>query len=137
MGSNVLVQGSVEVNPTLCPPGPGIDQTIVQLGLGTCGTQGVAYSNHLATKVDIATTGVVGNAFVSLPLGQFSAIEFLYLFSSARIRLRYTLPDASTTISPDIEGLCLQQFARGVNAPTAIEASGIARISIVAAGNPA
>lgn len=138
MSRSILVRGSVEVDPGACLAASGaVDRTIRQLALrGSCG-QGVFFQNHLVTDVDIATAGVVGAAFVALPLGQFSAIEFLYIVTSARVRLRYTLPDASTAISPDIEGLHLVQFARSPNAPTAVEASGVARIDIVAAGNAA
>ena len=72
------------------------DQTTKPLGLGPAGsmsggccTGGMTYDEAATFSTSIATIGAVGAAFVDLPaLNAFTAIEFLRLVSSARVRLR-------------------------------------------------
>lgn len=120
------------MNP--CAPVGGVDQCVRQLILGT-GDQGLQYEGSVVTRITVATAGAVGAAFAPIDaLNQFTSIEFLYLVSTARIRLRSTRPDLTTTDSPDIEGIQIYQFPRAPNSPTAIEVSGVATLDIIAAG---
>lgn len=137
MTQSVAVNGSIVVGSGLCTPSTGgVDQCVRQLVLGHCGAgQGLTYESTVVTQISVSTAGSVGDEFAALDvLSQFTAIEFLFLQSSARIRLQFTLPGGGTTTSPDIEGLQIYQFARSPNAPSAIEASGVATLDIIAAG---
>jgi len=139
MAQNVAVNGSIIVGGGVCVPASGVDQCVRQLLLGgACADGGLAYQSSIVTKVSIATAGNVGDAFVALAaLAQFSSIEFLFLQASARMRLRWTVPGPTVIVSPDLEGLQIYQFSRAPNAPTLIEASGVATLDIIAAGVPA
>lgn len=137
MGQNVSVRGSVVVGSGICvPPTGAVDQCVRQLMLGgSCGDQGLSYESSIVAQLSVSTAGAVGDAFAAIAaLSQFTAIEFLCVEASSRIQLRFTLPDASTTDTPNIEGLQIYQFSRSPNAPTALAASGVATLDIIAAG---
>jgi hypothetical protein len=56
---------------------------------GLCCDAGLSYDQATAFSTSIATAGLVGAVFVDVPgLDQFTAIEFLRLVSTARVRLR-------------------------------------------------
>lgn len=136
MSQSVSVRGSILVGLTPCVSPSSIAQCTRELVLGgACGDQGLIYEGTVVSRLSIATAGAVGANYVALPpLGQFTAIELLQLSASAQFRLRFTLPDASQVTTADLIGLQLYQFARSPNAPTAIEASGVATLDIIAAG---
>lgn len=90
MSKNVSIRGSLLVSEGGCG-GCSSDQTTKPLSLGGsgCCDAGLSYDHAVAFDTSVATIGAVGAAFVDVPgLDQFTAIEFLELESSARIRLR-------------------------------------------------
>lgn len=136
MAQTVDIQGTITTGDGICSPSGQVNQCVRALLLGgACAGVGLQYESTLVTRITVATAGAVGAAFVAIPaLQQFTAIEFLYLLSNAQVQLRYTLPDASTTVTPNLTGLQISQFSRSTLAPTAVEVSGTATIDIIAAG---
>lgn len=96
MSKTVSIHGNLTVTDGAGCGGCSTDQVTKPLGLGPpgsmssgCCTGGLTYDEAATFSTAIATVGAIGAQFVDLPaLNAFTAIEFLRLVSSARIRLR-------------------------------------------------
>lgn len=91
MSKNVSIRGSLLVSEGACG-GCSSDQSTKPLSLGGssgCCDAGLSYDHAVAFSTAIATVGLPGAAFVDVPaLDAFTAIEFLQIESTARIRIR-------------------------------------------------
>ena len=90
MTDSIAIRGSL-----IRSPGPSCGCAACQatsIGLGSSGAccdAGLAYDKSAEFSWSVATAGAIGQAYADIPgLGQFTAIEFLYLVASAPVRLR-------------------------------------------------
>ena len=112
MAQSISIRGSIIGGSSLCASSQGVSQCVRQLALaGSCGDEGLSYSSMVDTSTSVATAGVIGDAFEELDvLGDLSAIEFLYVKSSAQVRLRI---DARPSTTQALLGVYPTLFAGG------------------------
>lgn len=111
MSKTVAIRGSLLVSEGGCG-GCSTDQTTKPVSLGgasgICCDAGLSYDESAAFSTAIQTVGAVGAAWADIPgLSQFTAIEFLRVVSSARIRLRFnaTRPQLVATAPIPVGGV--------------------------------
>lgn len=90
-----------------CGDGSGATRELVLGGAGACAS-GLQYESAIAAPVTVSTSGSVGQNWVDLPVADaFTAVEFLQVTSSARIRLRFnpTRPQIVGTVALPLTGV--------------------------------
>lgn len=111
MSKSVSVRGSITAGSGPCCNGVGVGQCVEQLELlGSCGDEGVAYTDVITLSPTIATAGLIGDNWVTLNLDELSEIEFIKVKSSARVRLRI---DARPSTTQAVGGVYPTGFVGG------------------------
>lgn len=110
MAKSVNVRGSITHGSGLCCAGvtTGLSTESIELA-GSCGDEGVSYTEVVTLAPVIATSGDIGQAFVRLGI-ELGEIEFLHVKSSARVRLRI---DARPSTTQAVGGVYPTGFVGG------------------------
>jgi len=88
MAKSVSIRGSITAGSGPCCGGSGAGQCAELLELlGSCGDDGVAFTDVVTLSPVIATSGDIGQNFVTLGI-DLAEIELLYVKSTARVRLK-------------------------------------------------
>lgn len=91
MAAQISLSGSLMVDGDPCSVacGSGNARDVRSLGLAGCSGAAQSYDQAVSGSLRIATLGSIGDAFADLDLlRDLAGVEFLYVRSSARIRLR-------------------------------------------------
>jgi len=97
MAQSISVRGSIVAGSSLCTSGGGVNQLVRELALAGGCSDGLPFNSVVSGSVSIATAGALGAEFVELDiLRDLGEIEFLYVMTSARVRLRIDARPSTT-----------------------------------------
>lgn len=96
MAKSVSIRGSITAGSGPCCGGSGAGSCAELLELlGSCGDEGVAFTDVVTLAPVIATSGDIGQNFVRLGI-DLAEVELLYVKSTARVRLRIDARPSTT-----------------------------------------
>jgi hypothetical protein len=90
-----------------CSGSGGCSEAIALGGAGAC-AGGLTYESAIAAPVTVSTAGLVGQNWVDLPVASgFTAIEYLQLATSSKVRLRFnpTRPQLVGSVALPLAGV--------------------------------
>lgn len=138
MSKNVAVMGTLSVGEGCGGCSNEHSSPLALGGASGCGgcSSGLSYDHAVEFSTAIATAGLVGAAFVDLPpLNQFTAIEFLKLSSTARIRLRLNPTRPTMTGATPLPGIGVQAGAATITVTDSTGTQYVATVNFTAAQN--
>ncbi len=123
---SVSVHGSITVGGDC--GGCGGDSTVVELGLaggGGCGCSSLSYESVVSKKgIAVATIGAIGAKWADIHvLGDFTAIELLFVETTAKVRFRFnpTRPELVGTLDLPSGGIVAGAMTLTVTDETGVQ----------------